>query len=261
MQLQINSCGAGGFYSCRDRGSMAVEPGLFLTGGSLPFLEKSVSMIPSVFSVNNWKSKIMALKASHKIALGVSFVLVFLSMGFWQFSRGYLMGAQASLAARQTFVDPGRRFFMSYPSGWSMKPGYDRYAQGLMNIDLNNGRCLSFAGSCAADCVDLRILAGSKSESGTSSDLKGQLFTQSEVIKNSGNADLVEIMDIAGKKVYKIKSEAPTRSLTGACSGPLYLIDADADRYVYVFAGMGGNAKEAGGKVIEEILTSIVEGK
>lgn len=166
--------------------------------------------------------------------------------------------AESAAKKWKNFSEERFGFSMDYPPGWDIDRAYDRYAAGMLNIDLNNKKNGRNAG-CGPEYIDLRIFIGDKPKdvaANSGNDLKSRLYQEIEMIKNSGNADLVENMNIEGKNAFKIKSDAPTLSLNGRCPGPLYLVDA-GDAFVYVFAGTGSEARDLGEKIAGQIIASI----
>jgi hypothetical protein len=191
------------------------------------------------------------------------FVLLFLvfTTGFFflRFVKAEPIEAESGTQKWKNFSENRFGFAMDYPSNWGIDHAYDRYAAGMLNIDLNNKKN-GWNSECGPGYVDLRIFVGSEPGIGTKdsgADLKSQLYREIEMIKNSGNAELVENMNIEGKNAFKIKSDAPTLSLNGRCPGPLYLVDRSGKSFVYIFAGTGSDAKEIGEKIVRQIISSI----
>lgn len=186
------------------------------------------------------------------------FVAAIAAASVWFYHKAEPTEAQADAWEWKGFKEERFNFSLRYPISWALDFAYDRYAPGLLGVDINNKKKGRQSG-CGAGYVDFRILVGEKPEAKEfqENDLKSQLFNETEMIKNSGNADLVELMGTEGKSVYKIKSEAPTLSLKGFCSGPLYLIDDDSGRFAYIFAGYGEDAKEFGEGLAKQIIASI----
>jgi hypothetical protein len=177
---------------------------------------------------------------------------------FWHYVKVEPIEAEGAVKKWKNFSEDRFGFKMAYPADWNIGRDYDRYADGMLDIDLNNKKNGRRA-ECGSRYIDLRIFIGDKPEAeaeNSGSDLKSQLFREIEMIKNSGNADLVESLDIEGKSAFKIKSDAPTLSLNGRCPGPLYLLDTDS-MFVYIFAGTGNEARDLGEKMVEQIISSI----
>lgn len=177
---------------------------------------------------------------------------------FWNFIKAEPIEAEDEIKKWKVLSETRFGLKMDYPSNWDIRQDYDKYAAGMLNVDLNNKKNGSGA-ECGSRYVDLRIFIGNKPESGaenSGSDLLSQLYREIEMIKNSGNDDLVESMKIEGKSAFKIKSDAPTLSLNGRCPGPLYLVDTK-NSFIYIFAGTGSDARETGEKAVEKIIASI----
>ena len=110
---------------------------------------------------------------------------------------------------------------------------------------------------CNDDCIDVRVLVGKKPGPDQKDGLYAQLYQDLLSVKESNNTELFSQSEIAGKNVYKILSGAPTLSLNGACSGPLYIFEADSGYFVYIFAGSGANAGANTQQLVQKIIASI----
>lgn len=144
---------------------------------------------------------------------------------------------------------------LEYPGNYSFNVGYDRYAKGLLSVDVVDKKCSGAAGECNANCVDVRIFVGGRPDS-DSNQLFIQLYEDMLAVKDTDNPELVQKTDISGKTVYKILNEAPTLSLNGSCGGPLYIFDAGAGYFAYVFAGYGADATIYGETTVQKIISS-----
>ena len=200
---------------------------------------------------------IMDMVLKHKIVSILICMVILACAGFFTLKYFRIMGADASSSVKY-FQVADHGFEMQYPTDWSIASGYGRYAAGLLDVELNNKKCWIGYTECRADCVDIRIFAGKKPASGQGSGLGAQLYQQAQTAKAADNKDLVEQMDMGGKKVTKIKSTAPTQALNGACAGPLYIYEADSGTFVYIFSGYGSGVSFAAGEdMVKQIISSI----
>jgi len=204
----------------------------------------------------------MKLVLKHKIVSVLSGAAVLTAAGFLFFWYSNSTKAQADPAKLKNFQEKNYGFSMDYPSGWSLDTGYDHYARGLMNVDLDNKKCGFNSKQCNADCADVRILAGKKPLVGESTGLLAQLYEDFMMIRDfSGTSPLVTPLEMGSKKVFKVDDGALTKTLNGICSGPLYVFETDSGYFIYVFAGYGANAA-ANSETIEKIIPSIkIDGK
>lgn len=199
----------------------------------------------------------------HAIAAIAGLFLVSAGSCAWQY--WHLTPARAASDSQKWkgFEEDFYGFTMRYPSAWSIDYDYDRYAKGLMHIALDNKpakKQKTQSAVCAPDAVDLHFFVGYKpqTESETGGpDLKSQLYREIELIKDSGNFDLVESLNINNKEAFKVKSDDPTLSLNGVCAGPLYLIDLGGNAFAYIFAGMGSDARVSGEETIRQMISSM----
>lgn len=198
-------------------------------------------------------------KVNVKTGIILAALIVLVSAGMGVYSRQFKpTPADADMTVWKGFQENTFGFAMRYPEKWAFDYSYDHYAKGLMDIDINNKKNTE-NGRCVPDYIDLKIFVGNapaEIDQGAT-DLKNQLYRETELIKSSGNTNLVETMSINDNSVFKIKSEAPTLSLNGICPGPLYLIDASNQTFIYVFAGLGEGAKTKEGKIINQIVASM----
>ena len=199
----------------------------------------------------------MDMVLKHKAISILLGAIILVGVGTFALKYFRIMGADASSSVKY-FRETAHGFEMQYPTDWSIASGYGRYAAGLLDIELNNNKCWIGYTDCRADCVDIRIFAGKKPDSDQGADLGAQLYRQAQTAKIANNKDLVEQMDIGGKKVTKIKSTAPTQALNGSCGGPLYIYETDSGTFVYIFSGFGSNMSySAGEDTVKQIISSI----
>lgn len=186
----------------------------------------------------------------------LTFLIVISGFFAWRWAKGQSLEAGSNDGKWKHFSEDRFGFQMDYPRYWKADHAYERYAAGMLDLDLNNKKKGTGSG-CGFEYIDVKIFVGNKDEAGRANDLKSQLYREIETIKNSGKADLVEKIDVEGMNVYKVKSDAPTLSLNGSCPGPLYLIDTGGKAFVYIFAGMGEGAKERWEMESKRIISSI----
>jgi len=148
-------------------------------------------------------------------------------------------------------------FSMEYPPGWAFSVNYDRYAKGLIDIDLSNKKCDSGSKNCRSDCANIKILGGKVPEGGQASALFVQLYENFMMVRDFSGAPMVQTLNLEPKKVFKVADEEPTLALTGTCGGPLYVFETGSGYFVYVFTGLGADAAVTNQKTIEKIISSI----
>jgi len=204
---------------------------------------------------------IMRLISKHRF-IAVVGAIVLLGAGFGLFWFSNSTEAEADNLKWKDFSEDDYGFSIDYPGSWSFGVSYDRYAQGLLNADLSNKKCKSFTQVCAADCADIRVLAGKIPQGSLTQPLFVQLYENLLAVKDTNNTALVEKSEIGGKTVYKVLSEGPTLSLNGACGGPLYIFETNTGYFAYVFTGLGAGASDVNKEAIEKIISSIeIKGK
>ena len=204
----------------------------------------------------------MALISKHKVLSIVVGIIVLAGAGFSLFWFSNHTEAEANSSKWKNFSETNFGFSMDYPGSWSFGASYDRYANGLIDVALSNKKCVSIVDACAADCVDVRVLAGKKPEGSSTPALFVQLYEDLLGIKDTNNPELVQKIEIGGKTVYKVLKEGPTLSLNGKCGGPLYIFETDAGYFAYVFTGLGTNAATASKDTIEKMIASMdIKGK
>lgn len=206
-------------------------------------------------NIKSFVRKIMALTANHRM-VSVLLALAVAAAGFWFFRYSNFSQAQTDSAKWKNFKEEVYGLSVDYPANWSFDINYDRYAAGLMGVELNNKKCNLNSGQCNADCADIRVLIGKKPNGGQTPGLFTQLYEDFMMVRDFSSAALVNTLDLNSKKVFKVASDAPTLALTGGCAGPLYVFQTDSDYFVYVFAGYGNNAAGVTGDV-EKIISSI----
>ncbi len=187
-------------------------------------------------------------------------VLLAAAAGFVAFWHPGFLRAQIENPVWKNFSEQKYGLSLQYPGNSSFNVGYDRYAAGLINVDIVGKNCSNTASECAAACADIRIFIGSQ-PSGNSSQLFIQLYEDMLGVKDTNNPELVQKLNIGGKAVYKVLNEAPTLSLNGACGGPLYVFDAGNGYFAYIFAGYGAEAATAGEETVQKIISSLNVGK
>jgi hypothetical protein len=197
---------------------------------------------------------LMEILSKHRLAALACAVLVLAGAGLLVLRQPGFLNAQTDGSKWKSFSETRFGLSLDYPQSWSFDVGYDRYAKGLINVDIVNKKC--GAGACAAGCVDVRVFAGGKPDNG-SSQLFIQLYEDMLAVKDTDNPELVQKIDIDEKTVYKILNEQPTLSLNGTCAGPLYVFDAGNGNFVYVFAGYGAQARPAGEETVRQIISSL----
>jgi hypothetical protein len=204
----------------------------------------------------------MKLVKRHKLISAAAGILILAVAGFGLFWFSNSTKAEADNSKWKTFSENNYGFSLDYPGNWSFGASYDRYAQGLIDVEMTNRKCGSIAKICAADCIDFRVLAGKIPEGSVSQALFVQLYEDLLAVKDTNNPELVQKMEIGGKTVYKVLAEGPTLSLNGECGGPLYIFETDTGYFAYVFTGLGENLVNASKETIEKIISSIgIKGK
>lgn len=203
---------------------------------------------------------IMALASKHKLFSIAAGLIIIASVSFGMLYFFNFTQAKADDSKWKNFSENNYGFSISYPAGWSFDAEYDRYAPGLIDAVIKNKECGSSRGVCAADCADIRILAGKKPEGKLTQPLFVQLYEDLLAVKDTNNPELVQNLEIGGKTVYKVLSETPTLSMTNSCGGPLYIFETDSGYFAYVFTGLGSVYGEEA--TIEKIISSInIKGK
>ena len=179
-----------------------------------------------------------------------------ISAGFWFFNNSDFLQAKSGDNEWKNFKEDVYGLSIDYPADWSFDINYDRYADGLMGVELNNKKCDLNSGQCGVNCADVRVLIGKKPESGEGQGLFTQLYEDFMMVRDFSTASLVSTLDFAPKKVFKVDNSAVTMALNGACAGPFYVFETDSGYFAYVFAGYGAGASDATARV-EEIISSI----
>ncbi len=196
------------------------------------------------------KHRLITLMCAISIVAGAGF-LVLRHPGF--------LSAQTDDPVWKNFSETRVGVSLDYPQNWSFNVGYDKYARGLMNIDIVNKKCGDSAGKCAVDCVDIRVFIGGKPDN-DSSQLFIQLYEDALAVEDTDNPGLVRDLDIGGKTVYEILNDQPTLSLNGSCAGPLYIFDAGNGKFAYVFSGHGSDAAAMAKQAVQKIISSFTVG-
>lgn len=199
---------------------------------------------------------IMGMISKHRLATLACFVFVLAGAGCLILRQPGFLNAQTNDSSWKSFTEKRYGVSLDYPQNYSFDVGYDRYAKGLMNIDIVSKTCATLAGGCAADCADIRIFIGGAPDNG-SNQLFVQLYEDALAVKDTDNPGLVQKMEIGGRTVYKILNDQPTLSLNGSCAGPLYIFDVGNGKFAYVFAGYGANAAASGEQTVQKIISSL----
>jgi hypothetical protein len=193
------------------------------------------------------------------ILIGLAVFAVIVAAAFWllfRFGRGGFFQANADSQEWKNFKENTYGLSIDYPAGWLLDTNYDRYAPGLMGVELSNKKCGFNSEKCNAGCIDVTILIGKKNSNEQVSGLFTQLYEDFMMVRDFSAASIVSTLDLNPKKVFKVASDAPTMALTGACAGPFYVFETDSGYFAYVFAGYG--ADSAGdSKNVEKIIDSI----
>ena len=175
----------------------------------------------------------------------VSFLLALAALflaGFWLLERFDLSWAQNSAVDDwKEFAEDRHGFSILYPQNWAFDISYDNYSSGLLAAKIENKKCEINSSQCAAGCVDIRMLSGKKNLESGASALLVQLYENFMMVRDFPSAPLVQIVDIGGKKVFKVADEQATLALNGNCPGPLYVFETQ-NHFVYVFVGNGADA-------------------
>jgi hypothetical protein len=174
---------------------------------------------------------------------------------FWFGSSGRT-GVSVEARNWKNFKEDIYGLSIDYPAGWAFDINYDRYAAGLMGVEMNNKKCDLNSGRCDAGCADVRVLIGKKPENGQGQGLFTQLYEDFMMVRDFSTASLVNTLDLTPKKVFRVDNGAVTAALNGACSGPFYVFEIDSGHFAYVFAGYGAGAAAVTGEV-EKIIKSI----
>ncbi|MCX6758513.1 MAG: hypothetical protein NTX14_02295 [Candidatus Nealsonbacteria bacterium] len=97
-------------------------------------------------------------------------VLLFLVLAtgffFLRFVKAEPIEAESGTQKWKNFSENRFGFAMDYPSNWGIDHAYDRYAAGMLDIDLNNKKN-GWNSECGPEYVDLRIFVGSEPGIGT----------------------------------------------------------------------------------------------
>jgi hypothetical protein len=205
----------------------------------------------------NYAKKLISLVLKHKIASILFGVAIIAAVGVLTLKHFKILSAAAYGSIRD-FKESYCGIFLQYPFDWAITSDYSRYSPGICDIGLNNKKCWVGFSECKSDCVDIKIFVGKEPASDQANDLGAQLYRQLQIIKLSDNKDLVERIDVAGIRVFKVKSTAPTAALNGACAGPLYAFESNSGYFVYIFSGFGNKISYAAGEeTVKQIIASI----